>query len=141
MSNFWHELGPWFYAIFVSVATFLIPVKELMLCVGFLVLMDMAFGIARAKKQALPIESQKMKRTLAKTLLYEGVILSSFVLDVIVGADIIAKVVAGTVAIVELKSISENFKIITGIDIWQSIIDKMQGKYSQKDPSSEDKKE
>ena len=109
----------WFLA---GLAVFL-PIKELMLTIGFLVAADMVVGIWKALKLKQRIRSRRMSDTITKLLLYQIAIMSGFLIESFIIAELIpiTKLVATVIAVIEFKSIVESIESVTGKDIWSKI--------------------
>jgi hypothetical protein len=54
----------------LGIATVFLPIKELMITIGFLVAMDMVVGIWKAIKLGQRIRSRRMSDTITKLMLY-----------------------------------------------------------------------
>jgi hypothetical protein len=109
----------WFLA---GLAVFL-PIKELMLTIGFLVGADMVVGIWKALKLKQRIRSRRMSDTITKLLLYQIAIMSGFLIETFIISELIpiTKLVATVVAVIEFKSIIESIESVTGKDLWSKI--------------------
>jgi hypothetical protein len=109
----------WFLA---GLAVFL-PIKELMLTIGFLVGADMVVGIWKALKLKQRIRSRRMSDTITKLLLYQIAIMSGFLIESFIIAELIpiTKLVATVIAVIEFKSIIESIESVTGKDLWSRI--------------------
>jgi predicted neutral ceramidase superfamily lipid hydrolase len=109
----------WFLA---GLAVFL-PIKELMLTIGFLVAADMVVGIWKALKLKQRIRSRRMSDTITKLLLYQIAIMSGFLIESFIIAELIpiTKLVATVIAVIEFKSIIESIESVTGKDLWSKI--------------------
>ena len=109
----------WFLA---GLAVFL-PIKELMLTIGFLVAADMVVGIWKALKLKQRIRSRRMSDTITKLLLYQIAIMSGFLIESFIIAELIpiTKLVATVIAVIEFKSIVESIESVTGKDLWSKI--------------------
>ena len=109
----------WFLA---GLAVFL-PIKELMLTIGFLVGADMVVGIWKALKLKQRIRSRRMSDTITKLLLYQIAIMSGFLIESFIIAELIpiTKLVATVIAVIEFKSIIESIESVTGKDLWSKI--------------------
>jgi uncharacterized membrane protein HdeD (DUF308 family) len=107
----------------LGVATVFLPIKELMITIGFLVAMDMMVGIWKAIKLGQRIRSRRMSDTITKLLLYQIAIVSGFLIERYVIEQIIpiTKLIATVVAIIEFKSIIESIESVTGKDLWNKI--------------------
>jgi hypothetical protein len=109
----------WFLA---SLAVFL-PIKELMLTIGFLVAADMLVGIWKALKLKQRIRSRRMSDTVTKLLLYQIAIMSGFLIETFIISELIpiTKLVATVIAVIEFKSIVESIESVTGKDLWSKL--------------------
>ena len=109
----------WFFA---CLAVFL-PIKELMLTIGFLVGADMIVGIWKALKLKQRIRSRRMSDTITKLLLYQIAIMSGFLIESFIISELIpiTKLVATVIAVIEFKSIIESIESVTGKDLWSKI--------------------
>jgi phage-related holin len=95
------------------------PILILMLC---LISVDFITGIYAAYKTKTKIISSKLKKTIEKFSLYSiAVICAIFFQYIFMEAIPLAKIVAGFISGVELLSIYENIKNITGLDIASKI--------------------
>lgn len=104
------------------------PVKELLLTVGFLIMMDFMFGIYRAYRKDEVINSRKMGNTISKMFLYNMMVLSVYLLDhyILKTGLNLEKIAAGLIGVVEIKSLDENFKILFGWSIWEKLKNSIQ---------------
>jgi hypothetical protein len=104
----------------ISVFAVFIPIKSVILAVGFIVLMDFVTGIMAAQKRGEEIKSAKMRHTVVKLLGYQLAILSGFIIEKYLISDFIpiVKVISGVIGITELKSLLENVECITGVSFW-----------------------
>ena len=108
--------------LLASLAVFL-PIKELMLTIGFLVAADMVVGIWKALKLKQRIRSRRMSDTITKLLLYQIAIMSGFLIESFIIAELIpiTKLVATVIAVIEFKSIIESIESVTGKDLCSKI--------------------
>jgi hypothetical protein len=108
--------------LFAVLAVFL-PIKELMLTIGFLVAADMVVGIWKAIKLKQRIRSRRMSDTITKLMLYQLAIMSGFLIEkfIIIELIPITKLIATVIAIIEFKSIVESIEAVTGKDIWSKL--------------------
>lgn len=109
----------WLFALF---AVFL-PIKELMLTIGFLVAADLVVGVWKAIKTGQRIRSRRMSDTITKLLLYQLAIMSGFLIETFIISELIpiTKLIATVIAIIEFKSIIESIEAVTGKDLWSKI--------------------
>ena len=100
-----------------------LPIRELMLTIGFLVGADMVVGIWKALKTGQKIRSRRMSDTVTKMLLYQLAIVSGFLIEKYIITDIlpIAKLIGSVIAIIEFKSIIESIESVTGQNLWTKI--------------------
>ncbi len=117
------ELVIW--ALTVSWA-FIAPVHTLIVATGLLVLFDMVTGIAKAIKTQQKVTSNRMRHTIGKGIAYQIAILTGFLIDTVMGMELMAsRVIAGVICLVEGKSVLENIEAMTGISIWSALIEKL----------------
>ena len=101
---------------------FLAPIYPTMLAIGFLLVGDFILGIIAAYKQKESITSRKMSNTISKMFLYNFTIIVLFVCEKYLVPEIpFVKIGSGLIAVVELKSLSENVYKATGLKLWESI--------------------
>lgn len=127
----------WLIHVWIGLVAFVSPLFPLAILVSTLIGTDFVFGIYRAYKTKQEINSRKMGHTISKLFLYNLAVLSVFMLEKLVfGTDTqFTKVVVGVVAMVELKSIDESFRILYGFSIYESLIDKIKrGTNENKNP-------
>ncbi len=117
----------WLLAICLSALAALAPIKAMLVTVGILIIMDALTGVYAAYKRKEKITSAVMRRTLSKMLVYQGVVVCGWLLELNILEHLmpVAKIVAGAIGIVEFKSILENANSIVGVNIFQSVIDKL----------------
>jgi len=116
----------------ISIITaFFMPISGIIFLVGFLILIDTITGIWKAKKLKQPITSRKLSAIISKLALYEVAVIMLYLIDYwILDAIVlkffsvplmVTKITALTLCSIELISISENYKIIYGLNIWESL--------------------
>ena len=117
-------------ALVILITTFLAPISMIFHGMLALISLDLITGImAYFKKDKLKfsffkaeawrhITSKKLGQTLQKTLVYMILIITGFIIDTLILPGItnllITKIMAGAVALRELKSLIENGEIILG---------------------------
>lgn len=107
----------------VAIAALLAPIKAVMLTVGFLVFVDMIFGVVAALKRKEKFESNKMGRTVIKMLIYQLAIITAFAVESTIIPELpVTRIAAAAIGLTEFQSLLENFKSITGVDIWQKVL-------------------
>jgi hypothetical protein len=110
--------------------SFFLPIAGILGLLFTLILADTATGIWKAKHQKHEITSRKFSAIVSKLLLYELTVILFYLIDYYILNDIIltffsvplmlTKVLALVLASIEVMSINENYKVVKGIDIWQS---------------------
>jgi hypothetical protein len=120
----------WIYNIALSLFAVFAPIKPLILSVGFLIFADCLTGVWAAKKRGEQIKSAALRRTVSKMVIYQIALLTGFLVEIymIEGLLPISKLVAGAIGMVEFKSILENSTVITGQDLFKSLIQKLGSK-------------
>lgn len=113
--------------LLLSTLAVLAPIKAILLVTGFLIFADLLSGVIAAKKRGETISSCGLRRTITKCLVYNLAVISGFLVEKYMLADIIpiSKLISGIVSLVELKSILENLNTIYGNDIFKSLIKKL----------------
>ncbi len=110
---------------------FFIPISGILIMIGVLIAIDTFTGIWKANKLNEKITSRKLSSIISKLALYEITVIMFFLIDAFILNDIIltffsvpfmlTKVTALVLASIEVMSINENYKIVKGIDLWQSM--------------------
>ena len=110
---------------------FFLPISGILIMIGVLIAIDTFTGIWKANKLNEKITSRKLSSIISKLALYEVTVIMFFLIDKFILNDIIltffsvpfmlTKVTALVLASIEVMSINENYKIVKGIDLWQSM--------------------
>ena len=110
---------------------FFLPISGILLMIGVLISIDTITGIWKANKLGDKITSRKLSAIISKLALYEVTVIMFFLIDQFILNDIIltffsvpfmlTKVVALVLSSIEVMSINENYKVVKGIDLWQSM--------------------
>jgi len=110
---------------------FLLPIRGLLICVGFAIVIDTVMGVYKAKKLNgwKSVSSRKLSALISKMFLYEGAIILFYAMDKFIMGEFIAlfigvplfltKILAATLCFIEIKSIDETIKLITGKSVWE----------------------
>lgn len=111
----------------ISVLSILAPIKGMVIITVFFIWLDLCFGIWRSRKLKKPLRSRGFARTISKTLLYAGGIVSVFLLEKYILADLIGMFVSVDLVLTkaftfycvftELKSINESYYDVTKKDV------------------------
>ena len=125
----------WLVALMLACMAALAPIKAVLITVGILIMADAITGMYAAHKRGEPISSAAMRRTLSKFLVYQGVVITGFLLEANILDHLVpvAKIVAGAIGMVEFKSILENSNSIMNMNIFKSVIDKLGSDNAKKD--------
>lgn len=103
--------------------TLLSPVNGVMVTMVFLIVVDFITGSYASIKNHIPIRSSRIGHTVSKFFIYNLVILAAFFLEKhIVNEVPFLKIIAGFIAIAEIKSILENFNKIYGVNPFKALI-------------------
>ena len=110
--------------------SFFLPISGILGLLFALILSDTATGIWKAKHLKQEITSRKLSAIISKILLYELCVILFFLIDYFILNDIVltvfsvplmlTKVLALILASIEVQSISENWRVVKGINLWQS---------------------
>lgn len=122
------------YIINLILATLVIlaPIQSALIACGFLITIDLLFGIIAAKKNGIKIESSKLKITAIKMLVYQLFLISGFVAETYLSSYIpFVKIILTYLSSVEILSISESFQKITGLPIIKYIKEQIMNKLNK----------
>ena len=110
---------------------FFMPISGILIMIGVLISIDTFTGIWKANKLEEKITSRKLSSIISKLALYEITVIMFFLIDRFILNDILltffsvpfmlTKVVALVLSSIEVMSINENYKVVKGIDLWQSM--------------------
>ena len=113
------------------VSTFFLPITGILFLIGFAIVIDTVTGIWKAKKLGIPITSRKLSAIISKLMLYEIAVILFYLIDRFILNDIIltffsvplmlTKILSLVLVSIEVISISENYKAVKGIDLWQAM--------------------
>ena len=113
------------------ISTFFLPITGILFLIGFAIVIDTITGIWKAKKLGVPITSRKLSAIISKLMLYEVAVILFYLIDRFILNDIIltffsvplmlTKILALVLVSIETISISENYKAVKGIDLWQAM--------------------
>ena len=113
------------------VSTFFLPISGILFLIGFAIVIDTITGVWKAKKLGMPITSRKLSAIISKLMLYEIAVILFYLIDRFILNDIIltffsvplmlTKILSLVLVSIEVMSISENYKAVKGIDLWQAM--------------------
>ena len=99
------------------------PVNGVMVTMVFLILVDFITGAYAAIKNHIPIRSSRIGHTISKFFIYNLVILAAFFLEKHIVKEVpFLKIIAGFIAITEIKSILENYNEIYGVNPFKALV-------------------
>jgi len=105
----------WFVAI-------LVPLYDVAGALIVLIIIDLITGIIASFKTSAPFQWSKIFNTLNKLIIYCLILLAAWVIESkIIPSLPFMRLVAGFLALTELRSILGNFKNIFGLDMWEYI--------------------
>lgn len=108
-------------AIIAGLTVVFIPIKNELLFVGFLVLVDWLTGMSVGIKQGTFDSSQAIRKFWVSFGYFLGILVARAV-EMYWGSDLIVKSVVAIIAISEIQSLRENVEKLTGIDILKPVI-------------------
>lgn len=118
------SLSGLFSHFLIFIISFLLPIQSVLLATGALVAFDLITGLWAARKNNIPITSVKLSNTISKSFLYMIAILAFRCAEIYLVPEIqFTRIIAGFIAITEIKSISENAGKILGTDLWKYVKD------------------
>jgi uncharacterized membrane protein HdeD (DUF308 family) len=101
---------------------FFTPILPAVYSIIFLGGADFLTGILAAKKRGEEITSNKMFRSIIKVLLYNLLLITSFIVQEHLMTYIPwVKLATSAIATIEIKSLYENASTILGIDLWKYV--------------------
>lgn len=116
--------------LLLSFFAILAPIKGMVFITIFFIWLDLIAGVWRSKKLKLPLRSRGFARTISKTCIYAGGIVSVFFLEKYVLADLIGIFITVELVLTkaftfycvftELKSINESYFDVTKKDVLKS---------------------
>lgn len=132
-----NKMKDWLAHLGLAALAALAPIKPILITTGVLIVTDLLFGVWAAKKRGEEITSAGLRRTVTKFLVYQLCVISGFLVEKYMLGDIlpVVKLISGVIGIVEIKSILESTKDISGVDIFSEVIKKLGS-----DNDKEDKK-
>lgn len=106
------------------------PIIGIMSTVGLLIMIDTIIGVWKARKMGEKITSRGFSKIISKMLLYQGTIMTFFLVDKFILGDILqsffsielllTKAVGLVLASVEIFSIDENYRAVKKYGIWDA---------------------
>ena len=113
--EFFMKFMIWFLSI-------LVPIYDVTGALIILILIDLITGIIASVKNQVKFQWEKIINTFTKVIIYSLILLAGWVVESeIMPAIPLMRLVAGFLALTELRSILGNFKNIYGLDMWEYI--------------------
>lgn len=120
--NMLNSKEAWFLPFLTGLASILAPLKEIVVAMLVLIVIDFVTGVYAAVKYRESVAPEKMINTVSKFFMYNFVILSGFLVERFILPEIpLVKVISGFISLTELNSIFRNFNRIYGIDLRAAI--------------------
>ena len=113
--DFFMKFMIWFLAI-------LVPIYDVTGALIILILIYLITGIIASVKNQVKFQWEKIENTFTKVIIYSLILLAGWVVESkIMPAIPLMRLVAGFLALTELRSTLGNFKNIFGLDMWEYI--------------------
>jgi hypothetical protein len=116
--------------VFATIGAFLLPIQPLLILVGLMIILDTITGLWKAFKLKQKITSKKLSNIVSKMILYQGVVITLYILERYLLGEFIGlfvqipffltKMISVVLVGIEAMSMHENFEAITNINIWKS---------------------
>jgi hypothetical protein len=117
--------------LLIVIGAFLLPIKPLLILVGLCIFLDTVFGVWKCKKTGIEVNSKGLSAIISKMVLYQSAIILFFALEKYILGDFVmlftsihlflTKIIAILLIGIEVTSISENIKAVTGRGLWGRI--------------------
>lgn len=127
----------WAKALGLSIVSVFLPIQPMLITVGVLIGADLVFGLIASYKMKEPITSSGLRRTVTKCFVYLSAVCLGYLAEHYLIGDLVpvSKLIAGTVGMVEMKSILESADIINGGSIFKAIVTKLGSENAKIDDS------
>lgn len=123
--------------------TLLAPLRGVIITMILLIVVDFITGSYASYIKKKPIEGKRIANTVSKFFIYNLVIISAYFLEKHIVTEVpFLKVIAGFIAIAEIKSVLENYNKIYGINPYKALMNlfKQSGLKETIESISEEKK-
>ena len=126
----------------IVLSAFMLPIQNFLVLVGIAVFLDAFVAIAATIKINgwESVQSKRLKDTVVKSLIYFLALCLSHATDIAFDFDWSAKVVAGFIALTEMKSIDEKYYLLSGKSLFKGVIGLMPNMNKERDDSGISKK-
>lgn len=131
--------------IYLYLSVVFMPIAPTLIWLGALIFIDLVMGIWKSKKKKEKITSRKLSHTVTKLVLYLLAVVVCHIVDTqFLTLDWLpatsTQLVAGFLAVIELKSIMENISDILGIQLWEWIKNKLNRRATEESNTDEERK-
>ena len=114
------------FTMFSWISSFIMSVATFLSFTLVIVLVDLYTGRMAAKHRGEAIKSSGYRQSVKKYVLYMlGILISELYIRVFSLPIPLTYMVAGVVALTEIKSIFENIETVTGVDLWGYVGEKI----------------
>lgn len=102
------------------------PLNGVIITVALLIVVDFITGSYVSYIKGIAIKSKRIGHTISKFFIYNLVIISAYFLEKHIVSEVpFLKIIAGFIAIAEIKSILENYTKIYGVDPFKALVNFM----------------
>ena len=114
------------FTMFSWISSFIMSVATFLSFTLVIVLVDLYTGRMAAKHRGEAIKSSGYRQSVKKYVLYmTGILISELFIRVFSLPIPLTYMVAGVIALTEVKSIFENIETVTGVDLWGYVGEKL----------------
>ena len=114
------------FTMFSWISSFIMSVATFLSFTLVIVIVDLYTGRMAAKHRGEAIKSSGYRQSVKKYVLYmTGILISELFIRVFSLPIPLTYMVAGVVALTEIKSIFENIETVTGVDLWGYVGEKL----------------
>lgn len=117
--------------IFVTLVSFFIPIKAIIILVGVMIFLDTILGVTASVKNKISITSKLLSSIVSKMILYQSAVILIYCIEYFILGDLIlmftstplflTKVVATLLVGIEFLSITENINKAWGVNVWTKL--------------------
>lgn len=121
------------------IIAFLTPVFPFFVLTGAVITLDAFTGVKASIKKGEQFSSKRLKDTVTKGLVYQSALLIAHICDVVFKLNFCLTVIGGWIVFTELKSIDENYFVISGKRIFKEIINRLPNMHKEKNRRKNEK--
>lgn len=122
------QLGIYFLKLCTFILIYITPIHGILITVYLLLGLDLFSGISKSIKIGEKITASKLSLSIIKFVYYSVAMIAAFQIDTVMIAPdslLLTRIIAGYITMTEFKSLIENVSVLTGIDIWIAIKNKV----------------